>query len=201
VARGRTYPWKAVATAAGAAFVGSVGLFALWNRSSSATTRAIGGGPVKPVLPPPVRVALIGDSYAVGLGPYLAKRFPDFQFEGHVGTNTTQWANHAPACGACGDWLTDFRPTVVLISLGVNDGNAPDSANYHAIVSALHGIGARAIWIEPPAGVNTPAVRQVIASLGVPTVPATMTPLGADRLHPQSYAPWANEIAQVVLAT
>lgn len=147
--------------------------------------------------PAPIgRVALIGDSYAVGLGPQLAKMLPDFKYEAYVGANTWQWANHK-GCGNCGDWLTSFHPHIVLVSLGVNDGASPNPANYQSIVRALHGIGARVIWIEPPAAVSTPA-RDVIASLGVATVPATTTPLASDKLHPSSYIPWAQETVDAI---
>jgi len=178
----RRIPWKAVAV--GGAIVGGIGTIVLANLKTSPGAS-------------PKRVALIGDSYAVGLGPELAKLFPEFRVEGHVGTNSAQWAAHSAACGSCGDWLTTFKPDVVLVSLGVNDGTTPNARNYNDIVQGLHGLGARVIWIEPPARVDTPAVRAVIASLGVPTVPATTMPL-ADRLHPTSYAPWAQEIATAV---
>lgn len=180
------FPWKPVAVSGALAFVGTVLVATVVNRSTS------------PGTPAPRRIALIGDSYAVGLGPELAKLLPIFQFEGHVGTSTAQWASHEPGCGMCGNWLTTFHPDIVLVALGVNDGNAPNSTNYQAIVRELHGIGARVVWIEPPAGVNTPTVRNVIASLGVSTVAATTTPLAADGLHPWSYAPWADEIAAAI---
>ena len=146
------------------------------------------------------RVALIGDSYAVGLGPELAKLLPDFKFEGVQGTNTSQWAHRAAACGQCGAWLTSFKPNIVLVSLGVNDGATPNPANYQTIVRWLHGIGARVAWIDPPATVNAPATRVVIASLGVSTVPAPTLPM-ANSLHPttpEGYRIWAQEIARAV---
>ena len=142
------------------------------------------------------RVALIGDSYAVGLGPELDKLLPEFRYEGHVGTNTWQWA-HGVKCGECGAWLRDFRPNVVLVSLGVNDGLTPDRTNYQAIIRMIHGLGARVVWVQPPAAVMTPA-HPMIASLGVQTVPPTTTPLSVDRLHPASYGPWAQEIARAL---
>lgn len=177
----RRFPWKALAAG---------GLTLGWVSAVVAMTRR------KAV--PPERVALIGDSYAVGLGPELANLFPDFKFEGHVGTTTAQWAAHSKACGECGDWLTAFKPTVVVVALGANDGVAPKKNNYQTIVKGLHGIGARVIWLEPPAGANTLAVRGVIASLGVQTVDLTGAPLASDGVHPTSYVPWAKEITEAI---
>lgn len=179
------FPWKEALIASGAA-LSAVGLVTLFTRRETTQHKPIG------------RVALIGDSYAVGLGPELAKLLPDFKYEGHVGTSTWEWATrNRRECEQCGDWLTSFRPNIVIVSLGVNDGNAPKLANYQTIVRGVHGLGAHVVWIQPPAAVRTPA-HAMINSLGVRTVPATTTPLSADRLHPTSYAPWAQEVAQVV---
>lgn len=179
----RPFPWKAVA--AGGAALGVAGAAALIAGSKKSQA----------ILPAAQRVALIGDSYAVGLGPELAKLLPDIRGEGHVGVSTAGWLDHTPSYG---DWLPAFKPTLTLVSLGVNDGTAPNPANYQAIVRALHGIGSRVVWVEPPAGVSAPAVRDAIASLGVATIPATQTPLAADGLHPANYVPWAAEIAQAI---
>jgi lysophospholipase L1-like esterase len=179
----RHISWKTVA--AGAAILGGIG----------ALVRAIHkDAPVSPK-----RVALIGDSYAVGLGPELAKIFPEFRAEGVEGTNSSQWANHSAKCGTCGDWLTTFKPDVVLVSLGTND-NPPNATNYQTLVRALHGIGARVVWIRPPAGVNAPEARAIIASLGVQEVPSTTVTLTG--IHPSGtgYHQWAQEIAEVIRA-
>ncbi len=175
--------WSVVAAIGAAASV--LGITALVGRRKTST----------PAPTPPARVALIGDSYAVGLGPELAKQFNNFKYEGHVGISTAGWMN----CATCAPWLPDFKPDLVLVSLGANDGTSPNLADYQAIVRALHGIGARVEWIMPPAGLaNRAAVRDVIAALGVPVVPATQTPLGPDGVHPVSYAPWAAEVARAV---
>ena len=147
------------------------------------------------------RIALIGDSYAVGLGPELAKLLvdSDFQYEGHIGENTAQAAVNIPS------WLASFRPDFVLVSLGVNDGCTPNPANYHAIVRTLRGLNAHIVWIEPPARVygggtsacpDVPKVRDTIRSLGVQTVTTTVLP-GVDGLHP-NYAPWAVDVIRAI---
>ena len=150
----------------------------------------------------PSRIALIGDSYAVGLGPELAKLLPGFTYAGREGSSTAQWAQWLPG------WVAGYQPTLTIVSLGVN--GTPNSADFHAVVAALGGVGSRVVWIDPPAGVSVPgvnlsAIYQVIASLGVPVVPATTTPLRPEKirdavayLHPQSYAPWAREIANAI---
>lgn len=177
------FPWRAAAI--GGVALGALSALVLIGRSRPALV--------------PGRVALIGDSYAVGLGPELAKLLPDFRYEGHVGTNTWQWATHAAACGDCGDWLTSFKPDTVLVSLGVNDVS-PKPENYQTIVRALHGIGARVVWIRPPLARATAAVLDAIAATGVPAVPVTAVPLGADGLHPSGagYRTWAREIMQAI---
>jgi hypothetical protein len=173
----KSFPWKPVAI--GGLVLGGLGILALVSRRS-------------PGQAPAARVALIGDSYAVGLGPELAKLLspPPFQFEGRVGAGTSGYK--------IPPWLSTFKPTIVLVSLGVNDGASPNPTNYQTIVQTLHGMGARVMWIEPPAGVNAPAVRAAIASLGVSTVPATTTPLAADGTHPHSYGPWAKDVVQAL---
>ena len=105
---------------------------------------------------------------------------------------TTQWSGWLPG------WLDVYRPTVTLVVLGVNDGNAPNPVNYHAVVGALHGIGSKVVWIEPPAGVSAAAVRGVIRSLGVETVPGAKVALRGDGVHPTSYRSWAEDIAKTV---
>lgn len=181
------HPWKAVAIGGAVLGIGGIAVVQLVKKfGPGSTTKPIG------------RVALIGDSYAVGLGPELSRIFPEFRSEGHVGTTTSQWAERTrSACDQCGDWLTTFKPDVVLVSLGVNDGASPSRYDYVRIVDALSKIGAHVKWIEPPAAVNTPS-RAIIRSLAVPTIPGTKTPLAADGLHPKSYTTWAREIASAL---
>jgi len=130
------------------------------------------------------RVALFGDSYAVGLTPFMGPGFSAFKGSGIVGLNTYQ--------AKIPSWLSTFAPEVVLVSLGVNDGNAPSAANAQRIVQTLQAMGAKVVWIQPPATVNTPA-HDMIASLGVPVVTAQFLPMAGDHLHPtqDGYRDWA----------
>lgn len=174
--------WKAFA--AGGAVLGLFGAIALARRDQTSSSSA-------------KRVALIGDSYAVGLGPELEKLIHGLRGEAYVGATTTAWVEHLRN-GRRGGWIPDFHPTDVLVSLGVNDGNAPNPANYQSIVRTLHGIGAKVVWIAPPPSIDTPA-RNVIASLGVPVIEAS--PMQLTNLHPTGagYQAWAREIAKEIL--
>jgi hypothetical protein len=140
------------------------------------------------------RVALIGDSYAVGLGPELAKLFPDFKFEGRVGAGTHSYV--VPS------WISAFKPALMLVSLGVNDGAYPHRNNYVEILRQLYAAGvSHVVWIEPPtSSYFKPQLHNLLATLGVPVMSSVTTPLASDSLHPTGtgYRVWAQEIAQAV---
>jgi len=147
------------------------------------------------------RVALIGDSYAVGLtGPMraLAKSAGvPFQAQGVVSTTPAQWASGAAACGPCGNWVSAFAPDVTLAMLGINDlgySPAPPVAPYRQIVRKFPNV----VWVLPPLMPNDrlAGVRSVIQSLGVPTIPAMTSGLSfaSDGIHLTNYAPLARWI-------
>jgi hypothetical protein len=99
-------------------------------------------------------------------------------------------------------WIAAFKPTLVLVSLGVNDCADPHRNNYVEILRQLYAAGvSHVVWIEPPTGPHfTPQLHNLLATLGVPVMSSVRTPLAADGLHPQSYAPWAKDIAKAVAA-
>jgi hypothetical protein len=145
----------------------------------------------------PRRIALIGDSLAVGLtgplGSLAAAAGVPFQGQGVVSTTPAQWTSGAAACGPCGNWVAGFSPSATLCVLGTNDigySPSPPVAPYQAIARKFPNV----IWVMPPIMPNDrlAGVRSVIASLGVPTIPAmTGLSFGADQIHPLNYAPWA----------
>ena len=146
-----------------------------------------------------LRVALIGDSLAVGLAPELRKLAGQtpFKAEGHVGISTTGWVK----CATCGEWLAEFSPSIVVIVLGTNDDGMPVRADFEAVRDASLRTGARVVWVQPPAGMKFPVTptRKVIDSLGVEVVPAAQVTFGADGVHPAEYATWAKIIWQQVV--
>jgi lysophospholipase L1-like esterase len=153
----------------------------------------------------PTRIALIGDSLGVGLGPMLKKLWAPtpFRYEAYVGTTPAQWATHASACGQCGSWLASWQPSLTLIVLGTNDmGGTPNPAYYQSIVASVKATGSDAAWVEPP---NMPksaltAVRQTIESLDCIVVPAATIPIGSDEVHPTyaGYQQWAQFIVSAL---
>jgi len=152
---------------------------------------------------PRARVALVGDSLAVGLGPAL-KKLADaegipFWYEGHSGTTPAQWAGHvAGACGTCGGGLASFQPTVVLVSLGTNDfGRAVvDLTPYATLRDRFTSLPSHVVWIDPPPMTRDVAgARAAIAALGVPVAHISALPQ-VDGVHPtpSGYATWAKHI-------
>lgn len=156
------------------------------------------------------RVALIGDSLAVGLGPQLAKLAAaanvPFIYDATGGTTPLQWSKHAAACSDCGDKVLAFEPTEVLVALGANDigySPAPPVGPYQAVRDKFAAGGARIIWLDVPLSCcttcNLDGIRSVVHSLGVTVVPATNTiPVGprdpkTGFAHPSpaGYAEWA----------
>jgi hypothetical protein len=152
----------------------------------------------------PMRLAMIGDSLAVGLGPQIQKLADKagipFKYEGHVGTTPKQWATHAPDCGQCGDWLASFEPTHVLVVLGTNDigYSKPPPSYYATIRDRIVALGATVVWVDPPSMPNDrlAAVRATIAALGVPVIPPAQIAISSDNIHPTSsgYVDWAGQI-------
>ena len=147
------------------------------------------------------RVALIGDSYAVGLtGPLgaLAKTSGvPFQGQGVISTTPSQWASGAAACAPCGNWVAGFGATTTIVSLGINDlgySPRPPVAPYQKIARSFPGV----VWLLPPIMPNDKlaGVRSVVASLGVATIPAMTTGLSfaSDGIHLTDYRPLASFI-------
>jgi fermentation-respiration switch protein FrsA (DUF1100 family) len=140
----------------------------------------------------PRRIALIGDSLAVGLGPQLAKLAAaagvPFQYQGQTGSTVAQWLA-TPSWGA---WVPSFGPSTTLIELGTNDylNPSPSLAQYRQLAGKF----PNAVWIMPPDEPKAPMpqVRAVINQVGVPVIPeATGLSYGADGIHPSNYAAWA----------
>lgn len=155
---------------------------ALWARPKSKRAR---------------RIALIGDSLAVGLTPQLAQlaaaQGVPFKGEGHVGSTVAQWL----ATPSWGSWVAGFNPSVTLIELGTNDymNPAPDLAAYRRLAAKF----PNAVWIMPPdePSAPMPKVRAAIMQAGVPVIPeATGLHYAPDGIHPSSYGSWAQFIWQ-----
>jgi hypothetical protein len=146
------------------------------------------------------RIALVGDSLAVGLAPQLKPLFASrgiaFQSEAHSGTTPLQWSN-GNCGGQCGSWLSSSQPDVTLVVLGTNDigySPSPPVAPYQALVKKWPNV----VWVQPPMmpSDRLAGVRQVINDLGVPVIPAQQgLSFAQDNIHPTNYAPWAASIA------
>jgi lysophospholipase L1-like esterase len=129
--------------------------------------------PVAPLPPPltrwPERVLFIGDSLSVGAAPVFKQKLLQrgvkaFDNVGVIGSTTPQWARgkHTPALDKA---LREFKPDLVLISLGTNDesGRRPrysgptydvakaTAASVAALKAKIKAAGATSVWLGPPA--------------------------------------------------
>lgn len=127
-----------------------------------------------PLAPPPLtrwpeRVLFVGDSLSVGASPVFKQKLMErgvkaFENVGVVGSTIPQWATgkHSAKLDAA---LRDFKPDLVLISLGTNDeaGRRPrySGPTYDVAKAAAPAIaalkakikasGATSVWLGPPA--------------------------------------------------
>jgi lysophospholipase L1-like esterase len=154
-------------------------------------------------------VALVGDSYAVGLAPELRERAAasSVPFASHAvgGTSVCQWETDSwlgPALAA--------GPATVLCSLGGNDFGRTDPERVRGAILTfarkVRAAGARLVWIEPPlSALEDPngiraAWWNVVGSDGFR--PSSPPPLAADGIHstPEGYRAWARELWDFLLA-
>ena len=99
-----------------------------------------------------VEVLFVGDSYAVGLAPYLQARAstcgaPWFT-SAEVGSNITKWKSRI------GPLLAEHRPSHVLFSQGGNDFGRSDPekvrSDIRSFLDQVRSAGASPAWIGPP---------------------------------------------------
>lgn len=158
------------------------------------------------VRPGKSRVFLVGDSLAVGLAPHLKALFNDtgvpFAQLSKSGTRIDQWANSEVLQAK----LTEFQPTIILVSLGTNDEYLPGDAiakqrPYLAALRENVGVHGEVAWIGPP---TLPKPSNGIVGLLKDEIPSShyfasdqlSIPRGPDKLHPtaRGYAAWAGSI-------
>lgn len=159
----------------------------------------------RPKLGPGSRVLLFGDSMAVGLNQHMPQLADEagvaYTGSGIVGTRIDQWARDTWLDQA----LQDFKPTLILVSLGTNDeATAPGAVErerpaFETLLGKLTATGADVVWIGPP---ELPFPRQGVSDMIRSAVPYYFRseqldiPRGPDNLHPNAagYAGWAGAI-------
>lgn len=148
------------------------------------------------------RVLLIGDDLAEGLATPLKTLVEaagmSFFLDGRKATTISDWSD--------GAWLVDdlalYRPTVVIVSLGMADmllaSPAEEAPEVVALLHLAASGGASVLWVPPPVlPFDAAAVRQMIASATLPFPSEALTiPRGPDLVHPtgKGYAGWAGAI-------
>jgi len=152
------------------------------------------------------RVYLIGDSLAVGLKTPLreianSQNVP-FGVSSKGGTAMTHWIKESWWQG-----VKEFKPTIILISLGTNDAYGFVDPNkvpeYVEQIRKLAG-NARIYWIMPPKVnmKNIDIVREKLLQTGIENFPSDQLDINLpDGVHPsgKGYQQWAKEIWKAIL--
>lgn len=152
------------------------------------------------------RVFLVGDSLAVGLAPHLKALFQEtgvpFAQVSKSGTRLDQWANSQVLQSK----LAEFKPTIILVSLGTNDEYIPGDAvaRQRPYLEALRdnlGRHGEVAWIGPP---TLPKETNGITAMLKAELPSShyfasdqlSIPRAPDNIHPtaRGYAAWAGSI-------
>jgi len=212
---------KHVILAAGLAAIGTVALAVSLRRGD--TARRIQPEPSgrDPLIFAGDRIVLCGDSLGVGLRKPMADlaAADGLEFTGIAvgGTAVFQWAKRRLTIAGKPvgtEPIMELSPTVVLVSLGTNDGAMPDASienersSVQTFVQTVCGSGARMVWLLPPPEVNVPRLAHAVEVItGSPAVSEWgvvfyRTPAGsvqlqsADRIHPTAvgYKAWAEDV-------
>jgi lysophospholipase L1-like esterase len=158
----------------------------------------------------PTRVVLVGDSLAVGLARPLAAelkaRGVELRTCARVAANAGQFTEPGGfgTLGLAG-LLSDFKPELVLVSLGTND-TAPGSsvreklpARFDLLRQRASAAGARVVFLEPPPlPWSREPIHRAASHAGAPLLLAPAIEQAPDHIHatPAGYAAWAKHIAK-----
>lgn len=156
------------------------------------------------------RLMLVGDSLAVGMNPHF-KELATSQVVPYVslakeGTRIDQWNQSAQLLMT----LDQFKPTLVLVSLGTNDAYTgitieSQMESMDELLDKLEGVGAEVVWIGAPALPETyygnhpnEEMLEAIRSEAPYYFESHKLeiPRGPDELHPTSggYGGWAGAV-------
>jgi lysophospholipase L1-like esterase len=155
----------------------------------------------EPTIRPGDTVFFVGDSLAVGLGPFFAKlakeRGVEFYSASKTGTMMQNWLQNQ----TFKEKLEQSRANVVMVCLGTNDAYSQRSAtelrsDADAMLALARGGGRRKVlWILPPRLPKDDRATPAIRSTGSEVFESASLkiPMGVDQIHPTStgYAMWA----------
>ena len=176
-----------------------------------AAAAVLQGGP--PKIKSGMKIFLLGDSLAVGLTPPLSALASEhkvgFKAMAKSGTRIDQWSNNAALYQA----IQDFKPDLILVSLGTNDeymkldAHAKQAPHIRTLLQQLRK-SAPVVWIGPPKLPSTgfyawsktngalPLIHEHVPSSHYFPSHELAIPRAPDQLHPnvKGAAGWAGEI-------
>ena len=162
--------------------------------------------PKQPILRSGDSIVLAGDSLAVGLtsplGYLLREDGHSFKSVAVGGTNITQWSRPKTTAfkkSVGTDIILESKPSLVLLSLGTNDGamttkmlEAEETA-LRDLIQVILNSGARLVWILPLKSIKVPnldrARYMIVENMGgrenaFVCATSVDVPLSPDQIHP-----------------
>jgi lysophospholipase L1-like esterase len=170
-----------------------------------------------PKIRPGQRLFLLGDSLAVGLTTPLSQIAKDhkvgFKNMAVSGTRIDQWASNAALYQA----IRDFKPDLILVSLGTNDeymkldAHKQQAAPLRKLLTTLRE-SAPVVWIGPPRLPSSGAYAWKTSNGAIPLIRENVPsshyfpshtleiPRAPDQLHPsvRGAAGWAGKIWEFI---
>jgi len=159
---------------------------------------------------PEDRVLLLGDSLAQGLSRPMSQLAEAdgiwFVGDGRVSTRLDQWLDGGWAQEA----ISQYRPTLVIVSLGTNDGAAPSlmpafAGRAASFVAMAQAMGAKVLWVVPPtmpARIDVATVRASVEQSGAAIFDSSEIDVerGPDQIHPTiaGNSAWASAIWRTI---
>jgi len=163
------------------------------SHSASPTPATVAAPEATPEpLPQGTRVLQIGDSFAAALGGELSKLFKDAGVRSTLEYKTASYIPNWSYEGDVPKFVSNYRPDLVLITLGANEIEIPKpEERIKPIKHLVSSLGGRpCVWIAPPLWKPDTGLLQVIRDNVAPcryldsNALVHDLPRGRDKIHP-----------------
>ena len=162
--------------------------------AANTPTTTVAAEPAAEPLPKGTRVLQIGDSFAAALGGELSKLFKEAGIRSTLEFKTASYIPNWSYEGDVPKFVANYRPDLVLITLGANEIEIPKpEERIKPIKHLVSTLGGRpCVWIAPPLWKPDTGLLQVIRDNVAPcryldsNALVHDLPRGRDKIHPST---------------